>query len=141
MYLAALARHLDAAGLVVYGRTGADCFLETLPASPVAAVGLFSVPRAGDDLSPWGEVSAQLVVRADTDSARTGHERAATLRAALHGLRHVTLAPATPDELRLVWCVAQSRFPVSLGRDPEQRVKWSVRLDLMVTAPSTHTIV
>lgn len=143
MHTAAIARHLHSLGAVVFDQVGADCFLETLPTEPVDAVAVMSLPGGRDDYEQWGRAGFQLVVRADgtTGQAREGYERAADLRAVLHGLRHVTLAPGTGDELRLVWCRAETRTPVSLGRDPEQRVKWAVTFDALVELPTDHTIV
>lgn len=140
IHTASIARHLAAEGAVVFGQAGANCFLETLPDTPADAVAVFTLPGGGDDYQPWGMAGAQLIVRADGSggAAREGYERAADLRTMLHGLRHVTLAPGTADELRLVWCKAQTRLPVGLGRDAEQRHKWSVGFELLVLRPDPH---
>lgn len=120
IHTAAFARHLHVEGAVVFGEAGADCFLETLPLEPVDAVGVYDSPRGGDTFDRWGPLGVKLIVRADGSGgdAREGYERAADLRAILHGLSHETLAPGTPDELRMVWCKAQTRAPVSLAVTP-----------------------
>jgi hypothetical protein len=142
MHTAAIARYLHVEGAVVFDQQGADCFLESLPPAPVDAVGVFTLPRAGDDLERWGRAGFQLIVRSEGGSgdARAGYDRASDLRAILHGLRHETLAPGTPDELRVVSCVAETRTPVGLGRDAEQRHRWSVSFDLQIMLDDGRTL-
>jgi len=140
MLTAAVLRYLDAAGLVTFGRTGTDAFLEDLPDKPVAGVAAYSRPGGAetDGGNGYDEPGFQLVVRGDpgTGRARSGFERAAALRAALHGLHDVTLAPGTPDEVYLVQCLATTSAPVNLGVDADNRPRWTIDFRTETYAPT-----
>lgn len=142
MHTAALARYLDSRGLVVFDATGADCFLEDLPPEPVNAVGVYTRQAPAGDLDPYVWTGAQLVVRADGSAgdAATGYARAEELRDELNGLRHVTLAPGTADEVRLIRCLALHDNPVGLGKDKAGYHRWSVLLSLYLNRPGSHTL-
>lgn len=142
MLTAAFARYLDAQSLVVFDRDGADCFVETLPAEPVDAVGLWSRPGPHADLTELSRSGLQAVVRStpDTGRARAGYTRCVALRDALHGLRHVTLAPGTEDEARLISCIARTDEPVNLGDDTNGRPRWSITFDLQTVHATPLTI-
>jgi hypothetical protein len=140
----ALLRYLDGLGLLVYGRHGADAFLEELPDKPVAAVGAFARPGAADTDGGNGYDSpgVQFLVRGDPDDPQTpgragsGFTRAADIRKALHGLTSLTLAEGTADEVWLVQCLAVQSQPVSLGVDADNRPKWSVEVQCEVYEPT-----
>lgn len=132
MLSVAVARHLHAAGLVVYGRAGADCFLEGWRPQPAGQVALFMRPgRAGTSGGDgWDWPGVQALVRADRpDHARTSYERAVGLRDALHGLSHQWLDRGGPDEVWVTQLLATTSAPVSLGADTEGRLQWSVTFD------------
>lgn len=134
---AAIAHWLDAQGHGVYGRAGTNLFLEELPSSPVDAVSVGVKAAPGPDLSGYDRQGIQVVVRHKTGNgrARPGYERAQQLRDALHGLRHTTLAEGTPDEVRVVWCLADDGGPTNLGDDGTGVPRWSLRF--IVLTPST----
>lgn len=142
MHTASLARYLDSRGLVVFDAAGADCFLEKLPPEPVDAVAVYARQGPAGDLTPYVWLGAQVVVRSSGagGDARAGYERALGIHDELNGLRHVTLAPGTADELRLIRCLALHDAPVSLDRDAEDRIRWSLLFSLYVVRPGTHSL-
>lgn len=140
MFSAAVLRHLDSAGLVVFDRAGTDAFLETLPDKPVRATAAFTRP-GGTGTSGghgWDEPAVQLLIRDDgaTGRARAGYERAKGIRDALHGLSSLLLAPGTPDEVWVVQILATTSEPVNLGDDKDDRPRWSVTFDAEVRNPT-----
>jgi hypothetical protein len=130
MHTAAFAWYLDGAGLVVFGRDGADCFLEDAPSEVANAVEIISQPGAEPVPVRDGYDSPdfQLIVRADgtQGQARQGYERICGLRDALCGLHNITLAEGTPDEVRVISVIAKTAAPVSLGKDSGGHHRWSV---------------
>lgn len=134
MFAAAILRHLDARGLVVFGRTGTDAFLEDLPDTPVAAVAAFTRPGGADTDGGHGydEPGVQLLVRGDHKNpatpgrARAGYSRAKAIRRELHGLAGVMLAEGTEDAVWLVQLLAVTSEPVNLGDDKDDRPRWSI---------------
>jgi hypothetical protein len=140
VFSAAILRHLDSLGLVVFGRTGNDAFLEDLPDKPVIAVAAYTRPGGADTDGGHGydEPAVQLLVRADPAGgrARSGYERAQAIRDALHGLSGVTLAAGTVDEVWLVQMLATSSEPVNIGDDPDNRPRWSVTFRAETYAPT-----
>lgn len=142
MITAAILRHLDAAGLVTFGRTGNDAFLEDMPDKPVASVAAYSRPGGAetDGGNGYDEPGFQLIVRGDPGGgvgrARSGYTRAKAIRAALHGLSAVTLAPGTDDEVYLVQCLAVTSEPVNLGDDPDDRPRWTIDFRTEVWQPT-----
>lgn len=132
MLTIAVAKHLNRAGLVVYGQSGADAFLEGFRPAPAAQVALFA--REGRAGVPEGYGSewpgVQALVRAGAPGvAQESYDKAMGLRAALHGLRQTRLDAGGPDEVWVVQCTATTAQPVSLGPDPEGRLRWSVTWD------------
>lgn len=130
MLTAALAHYLDDQGLVTYGRTGADAFLEALPPDPVEAVGLYAEP--GRKVDRFRRPSVQVIVRGTSTGARarTGHTRAQAILDALDVLTHTTWGAGTADEVRVAWCMSQQAGPVSIGDDDNGVPRWSVRFDV-----------
>lgn len=142
MLTAALATYLDSLGLVVFGRAGADCGIEAFPPKPADAISIGLKPGDPDDLS--GDVVrgiAIMVRQASADAqgrvARPGWARATAIRAALHGLRHTTLAAGTDDEQRIHWCVSDDVEPTSLGTDQTGARLWGLRFRVQTAAPDT----
>ena len=138
MILAALAHELDRLGLATYGEAGADCFLEDIAPEPADAVGIYTRTGPEPDVKhAYDAPRLQVVVRADGSSgrAREGFTRAQAIRDAVHGLRHVTWAQGTEDELRVIECRALSSLPLNLGDDDQGRPRWSVLLQLEVHRP------
>lgn len=144
MFTAALLHYLDTLGLVTYGRTGTDAFLEDLPDLPVAAVAAFSRPGGAmtDGGHGYDEPGAQFLVRGDhTDPAtpgraRAGYQRAVAIRDALHGLSAVTMGKGTPDETYVVQMLATQSVPINIGDDPDNRPRWSVEVRAEVYRPT-----
>lgn len=141
MFSAALLRHLDTLGLLVYGRTGADGFLERLPDAPVDAVAVYARPGGADTDGGHGydEPAAQFVVRGNLkggDGQRAGYQRARDIRDALHGLSAVTLGGGTPDETYVVQLLATQSEPTNLGGDPDGNPRWSVPVRAEVYRPT-----
>lgn len=144
MITAAFLTYLDARGVLVYGRTGNDAFLEDLPDKPVAAVAAYSRPGGAetDGGNGYDEPGVQFVVRGDKANpatpgrARAGYGRAKRIRDELHGLSGVLLAPGTADEVWLVQCLATTSEPVNLGDDPDDRPRWTVDFRTEVYRPT-----
>lgn len=142
MIVAAFLRYLDTAGLVVFGRTGTDAFIENLPDAPAAAVAAFTRPGGAETDGGHGydEPGVQFLVRGDPTGVggryRSGYDRAVQIRRALHGLASVTLAEGTADEVWLVQCLATQSAPTNIGPDPDNRPRWSVEVRCEVYDPS-----
>lgn len=144
MITSAVGHYLDSLGLVVYGRTGNNYFLEDLPDQPVAAVAAFARPGGAETDGGHGydEPALQLLVRGDKANpqtpgrARAGYGRARAIRDALHGLAGVTMATGTPDEVYVVQCLATQSEPTNIGDDPDDRPRWSVPFRLEVFRPT-----
>jgi hypothetical protein len=144
MIAAALLRYLDAKGLVVFGRTGTNAFLETMPDKPVRSVAAFT--RGGgagtDGGHGYDEPAVQFLVRTDpkaqgaTGRARDGYVWASQIRDALHGLSGVTIAAGTDDEVYVVQCLATQSEPTNIGDDADDRPRWSVPVQLEVYRPT-----
>ncbi|HEU5032687.1 MAG TPA: minor capsid protein [Spirillospora sp.] len=133
MIAAAVAKYLAAAGLVTFDEAGADCFLEDLPPVPVDALAVHTEVRAAG-LDSWGMAGVQLIARTDGTGgrARSGYQQLMDAKDVLHGLRHTTLDPGGPDEVRVVLAVAQTEEPTDLGPDDNDRLRWSLGFDLTV---------
>lgn len=134
-YLHGLARHLHDRGLLVYdphGVTG-DCFIETMPPAPDAAVCL-SLYGAGrtDARNGWDVRSLQVRVRGTTDP-RVSRRRCEALYGALHGLTGVRL----PGGIWLVLAAAVAA-PASMGVDENGRHEHVVNVRLDIEAPTLH---
>lgn len=140
MFAAALLRHLDSLGILVYGRPGTDGFLNALPDVPVDAVAAYGRPGGADTDGGHGydEPAAQFIVRGDhkTGGRRAGYDRATAIRDALHGLSGVTIAAGTDDETYVVQCLATQSEPTDLGGDPDNRPRWSVPVRAEVYRPT-----
>lgn len=137
MLTAALARYGHTQGLWVYGVTGSTMFLGELPSTPVTAQAITPKTAPTADYSDHRLEGVQIIVRRDTVSERTGYDAADTIRDALHGLRHITLAPGLEEETRLVWLRADDGGPLALGKDSTNRQRWSLRFLALIRTPVT----
>lgn len=130
MITAAFLRYLNAQGLVVFGTTGTNAFLEELPDQPDVAVAAYARPGGADTDGGHGydEPAVQFLVRGGTGTgkARPGYNKAKAIRDALHGLSQITLAPGTPDEVYLIQCLATTSEPTNIGDDNSDRPRWSI---------------
>lgn len=143
MLTAAICAWLDSQGLGVFGRDGATLFLEDLPDTPVDAVAVGYKPAPPTQGYAREQLAAfQITARATgtTGRARDGFTVAAGIRDALHGLRHVTLAPDTADETRLIWCRADPWTPYSLGDDANGRPRWGCRFITEIAHETSLTL-
>lgn len=141
MFVVALLRYLDTLGIVVYGRSGTDAFLNNLPDVPVNAVGAYARPGGAETDGGHGydEPGAQFIVRGDHKAGqgrRAGWDRAKAIRDALHGLSAMRLAQGTADEMWLVQCLATTSEPVDIGGDPDNRPRWSIEVRGEVYRPT-----
>lgn len=140
MFVVALLRYLDTAGILVYGRTGADAFLNNLPDTPVDAVGAYGRPGGAETDGGHGydEPGAQFIVRGNHKGPagrRAGWDRARSIRDALHGLAGVQIGTGA-DTMWLVQCLATTSEPVDIGGDPDNRPRWSVEVRAEVHRPT-----
>ncbi|WP_245381292.1 minor capsid protein [Kibdelosporangium banguiense] len=132
----ALALHVHGLGLVRYPPdAGGDPalppgFIVDMPSTPDACV-LFK-PRPGfsnDDLSGYELAEQQIIVRTLADAGyRVGYDQAKAIRDALHNTGQTVWAPGTEHEVSIAWCDASDSEPVWLGRDEQDRPKWSVSI-------------
>jgi hypothetical protein len=132
MIQAAVAKYLAERGHGTYGQAGADLFLERLPAEPADATAVYVKPAPPGDYSDHQPVGLQIIVRRSPapgggDRTRRGYDDAVAIRAELHGLRHITLDEAGPDETRVVWLRADDARPTNLGDDTNGVPRWSLR--------------
>ncbi|MDT0432806.1 minor capsid protein [Streptomyces salyersiae] len=128
-----IARHLAAAGLLTYDPTGVggDCFIESMPPAPDAAVCLSLYdgpqPEARDEADT---PRLQIRVRGGPDP-RVSRARCTALYRALHGLTGVVL----PDGTWLILAAARGT-PAPMGTDSTGRHEHVVNFDLDVTGPT-----
>jgi len=139
----ALAKYLDAAGLVTYDATGTtgNVLLERLPDAPDEALMVLST--GGNPLGPaatygWDEPTVQLMVRGAPDDPETPAAAAQALYDALQGLRYVTLDPGGEDEVRLCVCSSLQTGPFNLGRDERDRYRFTLNFALHVRRATEH---
>lgn len=134
-YLDALARYLHEHRLLTYDPHGAcgDCFIESMPPAPDAAVCL-SLYGAGatDARNGWDVRSLQVRCRGTADP-RISRRRCEALYGALHGLAGIELPGG-------VWIVlaAAVAAPASMGVDESGRHEHVVNLRLDIEAPTPH---
>lgn len=128
----ALALHLHGLGLVRYppdaGGDGVPCFVVETPSTPDACV--LVRPRPGfpsGDLSGYELAEQQIIVRSVADSGyQAGYDQAKAIRDALHNTGETVWAVGTEHEASIAWCDASDSEPVWLGRDDQDRPRWSV---------------
>jgi hypothetical protein len=126
MLAADIAQYLDDENLVTVDPSGVagNCFIDTLPATPETAVGIFSGSAGPPDAkTSLDRPGVQLQVRGDTDP-RTAFALAEALRVKLHGLSNLTLASGTLVKL----ITANQSQPVYIGTDENGRHQYSVNL-------------
>lgn len=141
MIAAALAIYLHSLGLVDYqDDLGGDCFVHRLPATPdevVAVTAYGANPIAGSETLGYDEPTLQLHVRGTTDP-RTGEARAQNIYGEMQGLSHVTMAPGTADEVRIISCICPQTGPVYLGADKSGRHEYVVNVALHIRNQTAH---
>ncbi|WHM36314.1 minor capsid protein [Streptomyces sp. BPTC-684] len=131
-----LARHLSEQKLLSYDPTGTngDCFIESMPPTPDAAVGLWLYDGgAQDSLNAYDRRRLQVRVRGGSDP-RASRRRCEAIYSELHGLAGIQL-PADGPWLILA---AARGTPAPMGPDSSGRHEHVVNFDLDVSAPTTH---
>lgn len=131
----AVALWLADAGLGVYVASGAggDVFVDTLPATPDAAIAVMSTGGTavdGGQTSGWHTPSVQLLARGTKDP-RVSAGRLVAVLEALPGLAHTTWTDAT-GSLRIAGARAIQGEPVRVGPDDNGRHRHSLNLSLDV---------
>ncbi|MET9468488.1 minor capsid protein [Streptomyces sp. NPDC006544] len=132
-----IARLLDAAGHATYDPTGTtgDLFIESMPPTPDAAVGLWLYGgEAPDTRNAYDTPRLQVRVRGGPDP-RVSRARCWAIYSELHGLAGLALADGT-------WLVlaAARATPAPMGPDSSGRHEHVINFDLDVSAPTTHRI-
>lgn len=130
-----IARLLDAAGLATYkpDGPGGDLFIEHMPPTPDAAVGLWLYDSGTPDArNAYDTVRLQVRVRGGPDP-RTSRTRAQDIYSELHGLAGIELADGT-------WLVLAAAIgtPAPMGPDSNGRHEHVVNVSLDVSAPTKH---
>jgi hypothetical protein len=143
MLAAAVAKDLDAAGLLSFDEDGVtgDAFVATMPASPDAAVAL--MPSGGQPTNShdgYDEPSLQIIVRSAAHDPRPGYARARAIYSHLVGLHGVTLDEGGDDEVRVIRTVASQSDPFPLGADENGRHEWTLNFVFRVRALTSHRI-
>jgi len=151
MLTAAFARHMAAAEPELFGRfdaPGAGIFLEELPDRPAAAIAVMLKPGRVEYGVPDGYnyESIQILVRRPENSSGGGRVRngltvANSIRDFFNGLRHITLAEGTDDEVRLIWCLSDDSSPTNIGNDANGVPRWSLRFTTQTAHDTAHSIV
>jgi len=130
-----LARLLDDRGHATYDPTGTsgDLFIESMPPTPDAAVGLWLYDGGEQDArNAYDTVRLQVRTRGGPDP-RTSRTRAQAIYSELHGLAGVELADGT-------WLVLAAAIgtPAPMGPDSNGRHEHVVNFALDVSAPTKH---
>jgi hypothetical protein len=113
MLTAAVLRYLDSIDLVVFGRAGADAFLERAAEEADDAVAIVSQPGRESRLDEYDWPDFQVICQSGPQP-RSAYDRAMRIRDALNGLRYVVLADGTPDRVDVNWIIAKQSAPVNL---------------------------
>lgn len=130
--LEALARHLDALGLVTWDLPGTDVFLEHLPSSPDEVVVVAGYGGMDSNAGqPWDHPRVQIRARGTADP-RVSRDRLQGIYDALHGLSHTTL----PGDVELIDCIGLQSSPQYLERDQNGRHQHVLNFELDVTNPA-----
>ena len=134
-----LALHVHGLGLVRYppdagGDPGVPPgFIVELPSTPDFAVAF--QPRPGfppDDDSGYELAEEKIIVRTPADAGYlVGHDLAKSIRDSLNGTGETTWASGTEYETPIAWCNANEDKPVWLGRDEQDRPRWSVSIQTL----------
>lgn len=129
MLVVAFAHYLDTedAALTYTGsqNTG-NVFVEYEPAAPDLAVTIFTRPGlVALDRTP-DRPGLQVIVRAAPHAHVPGHGRRIANWLSTLTLDQVVLAPGTPYELYLEGLTPQQSALIPLGRDANQRPRWSI---------------
>jgi len=130
-----LARLLDDRGHATYDPTGTsgDLFIEAMPPTPDAAVGLWLYDGGEQDSrNAYDSLRLQVRARGGTDP-RVSRARAQAIYSELHGLAGVELADGT-------WLVLAAAIstPAPMGPDSNGRHEHVVNFRLDVSAPTKH---
>lgn len=148
MLTAAIARYLADLDETVYGTfsttEASTIHLEELPEKPVDAIAVaFKTGPPDNTGDGYAREALQIIVRRQNTAgrSRTGYDVARSIRDALDGLRYVTLAEGTDDEVRLCWCLADDSGPVNLGDDANGVPRWSLRFTTLTKHDTAHSIV
>lgn len=113
------------------GTTG-NVFVGFEPTTPDIAVVVFDRPGVYRvDRRPGQEPGLQVIVRGAKRS--TDDTLARAVYAALY-LDHVTLAAGTPHQMRVEGSTPQQSAPTPLGRDLNDRHRWSI--DTLLSTPT-----
>lgn len=134
--LEGIAKYLEAQGIVTFDPDGVngDIFEEMLPDKPRDAVALMST--GGDEPEvrhPFDTRRFQVLVRGGVDP-RPPKARAWAIYGALQGLTGVTLADGT----YVVGIGAVQAGPIRIGRDENNRHRFSLNFWARVHAPTDH---
>ncbi|MDP3983985.1 MAG: minor capsid protein [Acidimicrobiia bacterium] len=116
--------------------TGGNVFVDSMPSTPDEAVMVKGSggPEASTK-SGYALPAVQVIVRGTTDP-RTGSDRADQVYAALHGLRHTTLAGGT----LVIRSAGIQSAPVSMGEDQNGRHEFSLNFQLETRLQTTHSL-
>lgn len=143
MIAAAFAKHLDAQlAALTFSETGngGNVFLNYEPPSPDVAVTISGRPGIAEDSFdlPGGQPGLHVLVRGAAHTERATHELARSIYSSLDHLDGVTLDDGGTDEVFVVGCTAQQSEPIPLGRDDNQRPRYSLNFLARINTPTTN---
>lgn len=140
----ALARYLDATGVVDFDETGVsgNTFLGHMPSTPDAAImfkvtGGLSLDNAG---SGYDEPSIQVMTRGEVYDRQGPLDRILDIYSALAGLHAVTLDEGGTAETYVVRVLALQSYPADLGMDDNERWEWSQNYTFHIRSRTLHRI-
>lgn len=137
MIVAALALYLDQISLGEYEPTsaGGTIFLEELPQSPDAAIALFSTggPQASGKHG-YDSPVVNVHVRGAANDVIGALAKATAIYDALHGLHSMAL----PGGIRVINCLGLQSGPITIGRDQNDRPRYSLNFQLEVRNVSAN---
>lgn len=137
----AVGRYLTNLGVLTLDEvgTGGDTFLGAMPSSPDLAVML--KPTGGMGLTNedgYDEPTLQVMTRGEPHDRPTPYDRITAIYNQLVGLRAIWLDPGGDAETYVVRVLAMQSAPADLGRDENERWRWSHNYQLLIRNKTDH---
>lgn len=138
----AVARHLNAQGIVAFDESGVagNTFLYALPSQPDVAVLINPTGGVGtsDNEEGYDTPTLQVITRGAIHDPTGPHLLALAIYAELAGLHKMTLDEGGTEEVWLVNCLPLQSAPANLGRDDNERYQFSQNYALHVRNQTPH---
>lgn len=131
LILGELALYLDAQALGVYepDEAGGTIFVEKMPQTPDEAIALFATGGLqASGKHGYDSPTVNVQVRGPENDPLAALAKAEAVYGALQGLHRATL----PGGTRVINCRGLQSYPVSLGRDDNERQGYSINFEFEV---------